>query len=266
MTNLSLLSKQRLLALKAHVGAEFVPAAFRLMCATDLWGESDQALRKALWIAEAADAELLLLHVVDGETPLRLTGRRAEHARGALEWRIRRWPTFKPRPAISVRVGNPHRTISRVAREWRADLIVLGPSRPRAMDRFLATTAERVAADARRAVLLVNGGGTAPYRDVTTVATSCCQAAELEQAVDKFQSFLPRQQIKANIGEAAETMLSSSADCVVVQADRWPALSGLFQRNAARLLARSKTTDLLLAPRTSVPGSVPIRCAKHRHL
>jgi nucleotide-binding universal stress UspA family protein len=158
MTKLSLISKVKPVALKAHISPGASTTTSRIMCATDLWGESDHALQKALWLAEERAAELLLLHVVDGETPLRITGKRAEHARGALQWRLRGWPKFNPRPAVSVRIGDPHRTISRVARQWRADLVVMGSSRPRPMDRFLPTTAERVAAEARCAVLVVNDG------------------------------------------------------------------------------------------------------------
>lgn len=199
MTKLSLISKAKPVAIKAHISAVPGPTPSRVMCATDLWGESDHALHKALWLAETTGAELLLLHVVDGETPLRLTGRMAEHARGALQWHVRRWPEFKPRPAVCVRIGDPHRTISRIARQWRADLVVMGSARPRLMDRFLPTTAERVAAATRCAVLLVNDS-------------------------------------------------NPEADCVVVAADRWPALSGLFRLSAASLLARSRTTNVLITP------------------
>lgn len=262
MTTLSLVSKQQPIAIKAHVSALSAPS-FRVMCAADLWGESDHALQKSLWLAERTDAELLLLHVVDGETPLRITGRRAEHARGALEWRVRRWPKFKSRPAISVRVGNPHRTIGRVARQWRADLIILGPSRSRAMQRFLATTPERVAAEARCAVLVVNGSRPDGYRNATVLATSCCQATALEHAVSRFQILPSPHRVDASIGVAAEALLREPPDCVIVAAERWPALTSLFRRSPASILARSGTTDLLIAPRRSaLPGS-RIQCQSH---
>ncbi|WP_161811984.1 universal stress protein [Steroidobacter agaridevorans] len=199
MTKLSLISKAKPVAIKAHVSAAPGSTPVRVMCATDLWGESEHALQKALWLAKETDVELLLLHVVDAETPPRLTGRMAEHARRALQWRVRRWPELKPRPAISVRIGDPHRTISRIARQWRADLVIMGSARPRPMDRFLATTAERVATEARCAVLVVNDS-------------------------------------------------KPETDCVIVQADRWPAFSGLFRRSAASMLASSRTTNVFITP------------------
>ena len=252
MTKLSLISKQQPLAIKAHVGSVLESTGFRIMCATDLWGASDHALQKALWLAEAMHAELLLLHVVDGETPLRISGKRAEHARGALQWRVRRWPDFKPRPAISVRIGNPHRTISRVAQEWRADLIVLGSSRPRRMDRFLATTAERTAAEARCAVLVVNGSKPEAYRHVTIVAPSSGQAAALEQVMSRLDVLHTSRHLDVRIGSRTAS-LPRQPDCVIVPADRWPALSSLFRRSrAASLLAQSRTVDVLIVPHRSV--------------
>nr|WP_298726818.1 universal stress protein [uncultured Steroidobacter sp.] len=252
MTRLSLISRQQPLAIKAHVGPALGSTGFRLMCATDLWGESDHALQKALWLAEEMDAELLLLHVVDGETPLRISGRRAEHARGALEWHVRRWPDFKPRPAISVRIGNPHRTISRVAREWCADLIVLGSSRPRLMDRLLATTAERTAADARCSVLVVNDSKPEAYRHVTVVAPSCWQAVALEQAMSRLEVLLASPHMDVSIGAPNASLLTQPPDCVIVAADRWPALTGLFRRSRASMLAQSRAMDVLIVPHRSV--------------
>ena len=260
MTNLSLVSKQTPIAFKAHVSAPLDAPSFRVLCAADLWGESDYALQKSLWLAKRADAELLLLHVVDGETPLRITGRRADHARGALEWRVRRWPTFKPRPAISVRVGNPHRTISRVARQWRADLIILGSSRPRAMDRFLATTPERVAAETGCAVLVVNESRPDGYRNATVLASSCCQAAALEHAVSKFEILRSPHHVIASVGVAAEALLREPPDCVIVAAERWPSLARLFRQSPVSILARSRTTDLLIAPRRSALSGSRVRC------
>lgn len=242
MTKLSLISKHAPVALRAHISPAPGSARFRVICATDLWGQSDHALQKALWLAETTDAELLLLHVVDGEAPLRLIGKRADHARRALEWRVRRWPRLKLRPAISVRVGNPHRIISRVARESRADLVVLGSSRPRITDRFLATTAERVAAEARCAVLIVNRSSREAYSSATVVATSGHQAAALELAAAKLHL------LKNGAKPRKLHSVRESPDLLIVEADQWPSLTALFWRTAASKLARNTAADLLIAP------------------
>ena len=44
----------------------------RLLCATDLSSRSDRALRRAGILAREADAELVLLSVVDDDQPKRL--------------------------------------------------------------------------------------------------------------------------------------------------------------------------------------------------
>ncbi len=259
MTKLSLVSKNTPLAIKAHVAPVSGESNCRIMCATDLWGPSDHDLPKAFWLSEMMDAELLLLHVVDGETPLRLAGRRADHARHAVEWRVRRWPHYKPRPAVSVRVGHPHRTISRVAREWRADLVVMGPSRPRAMETFMPTTGERVAATAECAVLVVNNGAPEAYNDAAMIAKSCCQAAAMEHAALEFQLLDDH----ARPRRVRSLRPHPESDLVIIEADRWPAISSIFRSRAASDLARSTTADILFTPpRATLPNSSQ-RCPRH---
>lgn len=258
MTNVSYISKRQPVAFKVHVSPAADDADLRVLCATDLWGPSDHALQKALWLAETTNAELMLLHVVDGELPLRLTGRRADHARNALEWSVRRWPHFKPRPAISVRVGNPHRTISRVAREWRADLVVMGSSRPRFMDRFVATTAERVAAAANCAALVVNRDSAEPYSNAQVVATDCCQSAELEHTAATLQL------MEAGAKPRKLHSVTATPDLYIVEADRWPALAGLFRGSAVSKLARETSADLLIKPHGKTITAFPVRCRRHQ--
>jgi hypothetical protein len=83
MSSLSLVSKRSPVAFKVHADSSLSSARFKLLCATDLWARSDRALQKALWLSEVTDAQLLLLHVVNGELPLRIAGRKADLARGA---------------------------------------------------------------------------------------------------------------------------------------------------------------------------------------
>ena len=144
MNSLSLVSKQSPVACKVHADSLLGSARFKLLCATDLWARSDRALQKALWLSEVADAQLLLLHVVDGELPLRIAGRKADLARSALEWRLRDTAAFSQPPVVTVRVGNPQQTIIKVARDWRADMVVLGAASARVFDRIRGTTAERL--------------------------------------------------------------------------------------------------------------------------
>jgi nucleotide-binding universal stress UspA family protein len=276
MNSLSLVSKHSPVALKVHADSLLGSARFKLMCATDLWARSDRALQKALWLSEVSDAQLLLLHVVDGELPLRIAGRKADLARGALEWRLRDTAAFSRRPAISVRVGNPQQTIIRVARDWRADMVVLGAASARVFDRIRGTTAERLASEARCPALIVNRGEPGAYSGAGVIAESCCQAFVLENDLDRLQvlkggapvrtvyPIRSRPRIwRAPIRKAAEALLAAPPEVVVVEVDRWPGVAELFRRGTSGLVARSEATDVLIAPRRSQVSESPGRCKHH---
>ncbi|HEY6640499.1 universal stress protein [Povalibacter sp.] len=278
MTHLSLMSKGAPVRLKLHVGSTLGDPGLRILCATDLWGQSDHCLQKALWLAEAADAELMLLHVVDSETPLRIAGRRADTAHDALERRVR--GTNRP-TAISVRLGDPPRTISRVAREWRADLVILGSARPRLMDRFRASTAERVAIEADCTVLVVNRHNPEPYADTTVIAKSCSRATAIENlirslplldrdtTVHRICSAAPPQRTRGT-GVAACTAaacmhhikdsLASRTGLVVAMVSPWPTLFRLLGRNLADAVARRATTDVLIWPHRDMHSQATTGC------
>jgi nucleotide-binding universal stress UspA family protein len=276
VNSLSLVSKQSPVAFKVRAVPSLGSGSFKVMCATDLWARSDGALQKALWLAEVSDAQLLLLHVVDGELPLRIAGRKADLARGALEWRLREKSTFKLRPAVSVRVGNPQQTIIRVARDWRADLVVLGAASARMADRLFGTTAERVANEGRSAALIVNGSEAGAYSSAGVIAASCCKAAALEDAVDKLQilrggapvkkvyPLRSRRNIwKSPVRHAAEEMLSAPPGVVISEVDRWPGVSELLRRGVSGMVARSGRADVLIAPRRTQTSEATVRCKYH---
>lgn len=70
-------------------------------------------------------------------------------------------------PEISVRIGSYRKTIVRAAKEWGADMIVLGAQRRRRADRLLWSTVERIAHFARRPVLAVTTDSGQRYGGVT---------------------------------------------------------------------------------------------------
>jgi nucleotide-binding universal stress UspA family protein len=276
MNSLSLVSKQSPVAFKVHTDPLLGSARFKLLCATDLWARSDRALQKALRLAEVSDAQLLLLHVVDGELPLRIAGRKADLARSALEWRLRDTAAFNQPPAVTVRVGNPQQTIINVARDWRADLVVLGAASARLFDRIRGTTAERLASEARCAALVVNRGEAGEYSDAGVIAESCCRAFALENDLDRLQVLrggAPVQAIypshsrpriwRAPVRKAAEALLTAPPEVLVVEVDRWPGVSELFRRGMSGMVARAGATDVLIAPRRSGVSEFPGRCKHH---
>jgi nucleotide-binding universal stress UspA family protein len=153
-----------------HEAPSYVPTGFRILCATDLSPRSEHAVERAMRLSEALGAKCMLLHIVAEDVPMRLTGRRAERAQAALEWHLRRLAHRRVEASVSVRVGDPYSTIVRAAKEWGADLIVLGSHRRRSADTLILSTAERISQRARRPVLVVNADARQDYSGVTFVA------------------------------------------------------------------------------------------------
>lgn len=145
--------------------------ALRVLCATDFSAQSEHAFERAILLSRQTGAQLLFLHVVDERQPLRMIGRRADRARSALQWQLRQLSHSNPRVAeVTVRVGKPWSTIALAAKEWQADIVVLGAYRQRLKERFFGPTAERVAREAGCSVLTVNCGPQTPYRSVLLAA------------------------------------------------------------------------------------------------
>jgi nucleotide-binding universal stress UspA family protein len=136
----------------------------KVLCATRALSRSDAAVRRAHAIALDLNAQLLLLHVVDSGTPMRAVRRRGALAYTVLDASARDLGLDSEQ--ISVRSGRPHRTIADVAKEWDADLIVIGPYRQQFGESVRGTSAERIARRAGRPVLVVNRETTEPYQHV----------------------------------------------------------------------------------------------------
>jgi nucleotide-binding universal stress UspA family protein len=112
------------------------------------------------------DAQLLLLHSIDAARTTRMTRRKKLHAHMMLHSRARKWARRGLSPEIVVRVGHYRDAISQSARDWDADLIILGSYRRRFGDSLVGTTAERVIRTANRPVLVVNRDRGGTYRNV----------------------------------------------------------------------------------------------------
>jgi nucleotide-binding universal stress UspA family protein len=138
----------------------------RIVVAIDF---SERSIAAAQWVARhfAPKSELVLVHALElPPPPLFLRGRASwreddvESCRTGARVRLRQVGAQIGRGLIweEVRVGRAHEEVLRVAREYNADLIVVGSHRDR--DAFwnrLGTTAERVMGGARVPVLVVHG-------------------------------------------------------------------------------------------------------------
>lgn len=234
----------------------------RVLCATDLRTRSDFALQRTLSLVAASNAQSLLLHVVDAEKPLRLAGRMADRAHNALAWRVRQWGQLIEPPDISVRIGRSHRLMAQVARDWCADLIVLGSYRPRTADWLFGTTAERLAVTARCAVLVVNADPAAAYAAVTFAAASIDSAKSLAQMVSRLSIAHPvqpqyRTLVHVNFDSVARALLGSGSDLIVTGLERLPLATRVLRRNMTNELVRRARCDVLIAPTGSEIGRKP---------
>jgi nucleotide-binding universal stress UspA family protein len=142
----------------------------RILCAIDFSDVSLKGLEYALALAEEADAELLLMHVIEGlpdppdwqQPPGPAV---VEYLRLSKENAVTRLREALPhdartlcQPQIVLTTGRPHREILRIAQERDAHLIVLGVHGNRPVDRlFFGSTTNHVVRAAPCPVLTVRG-------------------------------------------------------------------------------------------------------------
>ncbi|MEP7246038.1 MAG: universal stress protein [Gammaproteobacteria bacterium] len=144
------------------------PAAqMRLLCATDLSSRSQRAVARAALLANQLDAQLTLLHVIDGAQGT--DGCVAAREEAARQLASTGFPV-RHDPQIQLRAGDYVETIAAVASEIDADIVILGAQRRKPLDPLIGTTAERVIALAGRPALIVNLDPTVRYDAVVIAA------------------------------------------------------------------------------------------------
>jgi nucleotide-binding universal stress UspA family protein len=125
----------------------------RVLCATDLSARSSRVVQRAAFLANRLDAKLTLLHVMAPDQ----RGDRSAHARRQM---ARQLPlTLLPagsEPKVTLRTGDYVPTIAAVAKETKADLIILGSQPRKPLAPLIGLTAERVARLAGCPTLIVN--------------------------------------------------------------------------------------------------------------
>jgi nucleotide-binding universal stress UspA family protein len=137
----------------------------RIVVPVDFSEPSDHALRVALDLARALQAELTVLHVLEvpmypysglGVAPVDLLTPAVEPAEQSLKALM---ATIPPPGAGSVlRIGTPVEQILAVAKESQADLIVMGTHGRRGVAHlFMGSVAERVVRTSPVPVLTVRG-------------------------------------------------------------------------------------------------------------
>ena len=140
----------------------------QILAATDFSTRSNRALRQAGLLAQASDAHLALVHVVDDDQPQALVAMEKREAERILTEQISVMSELREvqcRPMVVG--GSPFSGILQAATEVRADLVVMGAHRKQLLrDIFVGTTVERVIRTGPFPVLMVNNEAQHRYEKV----------------------------------------------------------------------------------------------------
>lgn len=134
-----------------------------LLVGIDFSTRSDRALRRAVLLARKARYELLLVAVLESETP---DASREDEA-SAILLRIQR--TIEDEDGVpcrmEVRTGSPSEQLAKAARAAGVHAMVIGPHRKRLIRApFGAVTAERIVQQSQIPVIAANTLASGPYR------------------------------------------------------------------------------------------------------
>lgn len=152
-----------------------------ILLATDFSERSDRALRRAVILAQAHDAALHIVHVVDDDRPPRTVDRAEGEARQMLADLVRSLKDMNAMACTTqVLRGNPFVGLVKASDATLSDMLIIGPHRRHALrDIFAGTTAERTIRGASCPMLMVNGPPVGPWRRilVTTDLSDTAEAA-----------------------------------------------------------------------------------------
>jgi universal stress protein E len=137
----------------------------QILAATDLSTRSYRAIRRAGLLAQANDAELTLVHVVDGDQPADLVEIETREVGRILDEQINIVAELRGvRCRRTVIAGDPFAGILSTAESMKADLVLMGAHRKQLLrDIFVGTTIERVIRTGPYPVLMVNDKAERPY-------------------------------------------------------------------------------------------------------
>ncbi len=159
-----------------------------VLAALDLGAGSDAVLARAVQLASAHAAWLVVLHVIEAE-PVPPTAAHLHLTEGELRARLERQAVAAietlliangrtERTDVQVAFGSPHETIAHAARERRADVVVIGPGKGGTLkDRILGSTADRVTRTSAAPVLVVRRSSAGPYRRLAVAVDGSPQSA-----------------------------------------------------------------------------------------
>lgn len=157
-----------------------------LLAASDLSSRSRPALWRALQLAEAAQARVGVLHVVDDDQPEANMREQMRNAELELQAQVDACAVHTD-CEVFARPGHAFQVICEEAHARDADLIVLGSHRRQFLrDVFIGTTTERVTRTAGRPLLMANGGTRERWKNVyigVDMSETSAQAARTAHAL-----------------------------------------------------------------------------------
>lgn len=147
-----------------------------ILAASDLSSRAKPALQRAVQLAEATGARLIVLHVVEDDLLENRSHEEIANAEGFLSDQIAGFGAPSQAEVVVV-TGHAFHAIGEEAQARKADLIVMGAHRRRFLrDVFTGTTIERVTRMAGRPVLMVNSTTRERWRKVF-IATDMSEAS-----------------------------------------------------------------------------------------
>jgi len=168
-----------------------------ILVALDIGPSSDRAFDRAVQLAEAHEAHLTLIHVIDEQ--MLAYGSEADRfevvLRNRAEAKLGRYrrdmrEELAGRFRHMTRIGAPWQEVALAASEAKADLIVLGlHHRDSIRDLFIGTTAERIIRNSATPILAVTDKPSGAYQRVTAATDfSPCSSRALRAALDLVPS------------------------------------------------------------------------------
>ncbi|MEM9427290.1 MAG: universal stress protein [Pseudomonadota bacterium] len=140
----------------------------KIIVTSDLSERSRPAMKRAVALAQASGATLIVLSVVNDDVPDALAQPVVVGAKSILTDQLKEDAGGLPlRSEIQVTLGDPLAVIGEAVASSGADLLVMGKHRRRAfLDQIRETTMEHIIRSSRLPVLLVTTEGAEPYHNV----------------------------------------------------------------------------------------------------
>ena len=156
----------------------------RIIVASDLSERSRPAIKRAVELAISAYAKLLVLNIVNDDTPADVSHQLSVGAQTILAEQVAQDADGRALDAeIKVVVGDPLNEINLATKDFNADLLILGPHRRRVfLDQIRETTMEHLIRSSTIPVLLVAREADHAYQRVLCgIALSPACAAALHR-------------------------------------------------------------------------------------